>query len=179
MGWRGVKAPPRRGSQAGPAGGWQVSSVSEQGGGRQVPQRALRRELGTRVTKGMLSKTPGSGLVQEIQGLPQQLGTPAPNGPKIPSADKGILSAPGSSGAGRRLETGGGKPASFCSDWPGSFWGTFPRCLEESWGASLAGPACQAASNSSPRSLPFSRPRHQLQLGHSAPVPRTVVRSGH
>lgn len=105
MGWRGVKAPPRRGSQAGPAGGRQVSSVSEQGGGRQVPQRALRRELGTRVTKGMLSKTPGSGLVQEIQGLPQQLGTPAPNGPKIPSADKGILSAPGSS-----RQVGGWKP---------------------------------------------------------------------
>ena len=61
-------------------------------------QKARRRELGTCVTKRMLSKTPGSDLVQETQGLPQQLGTPAPNGPKIPSGDKGILSAAGSRG---------------------------------------------------------------------------------
>ena len=51
-----------------------------------MQQEALCKGPGTCVTKGMLSKTQGSDSVQETQGLPQQLGTPAPNGPKIPSA---------------------------------------------------------------------------------------------
>lgn len=71
--------------------------ISEEGGGRQVQQEALCKGPGTCVTKGMLSKTQGSDSVQETQGLPQQLGTPAPNGPKIPSADEGILSVAGGS----------------------------------------------------------------------------------
>ena len=75
--------------------------ISEEGGGRQVQQEALCKGPGTCVTKGMLSKAQGSDSVQEMQGLPQQLGTPAPNGPKIPSADEGILSAAGGS---RQLE---------------------------------------------------------------------------
>lgn len=89
----------------GPAGGGgrKVSGacphhlISEEGGRRRARQEALRRERGACVTKEMLSKTQGSDLAQEIQGLPQQLGTLAPNSPKIPSADKGILSAPSSS----------------------------------------------------------------------------------
>lgn len=62
-----------------------------------MQQEALRREPGTCVTKGILNHIQGSDSVQEMQGLPQQLGTPAPNGPKIPSADKRILCAAGSS----------------------------------------------------------------------------------
>lgn len=71
--------------------------ISEEGGGRWVHQEALQRGARNLCHQKDAEQDTGSDLAQEMQGLPQQLGTPAPNGPKIPSADKRILSAIGSS----------------------------------------------------------------------------------
>lgn len=84
-------------------------------------QEALRREQGARVTKEMLSKTPASDLAQEIQGLPQQLGTPAPNSPQ------NTLSGYRES-LGRWV--GGWSPDPSAPISPGAFPGTFPRILD-------------------------------------------------
>lgn len=91
--------------------------ISEEGDRSRAQQEALGREQGACVTKEMQVRR----KAQEIQGLPRQLGTPAPNGPKIPSADKGILSATRSKQAGRRLQTGSGKPGLFRSEQPRCF----------------------------------------------------------
>lgn len=168
VGSQGVKCPTRParascGSQGPrPAGGGQVSSLSLRQRGwrrRQVQQGALQRELGACLPKGRLSYAPGSNWVQEIQGLPQQLGTPAPNGPKIPSADKGIVSTAGSSGQVGGCEREGENLDLSTLIGPGIFLSTFPKSLDGSrtlhQGASLAGPTCQVASVSSPYSSPL------------------------
>ena len=117
-----------------PAGGGKVSSacphhlVSDEGDTRWAQQEAFGREQAACVAEEIQVRH----KAQESQGLPRQLGTPAPNGPKIPSADKGILSATGSS-----RQVGGCKPEEESPDpstliSPGAFLSTFLWSLNAS-----------------------------------------------
>lgn len=98
MGLQGVKGPSRAPQgkpwepSPGPASGCRASSVSLRGGGGSGCDRKLSKG-----NRDLCHLSKVSNLGQEIQGLPQSLGTMAPNGHKIPEADKGILSATGSS----------------------------------------------------------------------------------
>lgn len=100
--------------------------------------------------------------------------------PKIPSADKGILSATGSSG-----QVGGCKPEG--KAWLSPlrlaqvlFVARFPRASAGKAGLCVRG-LLRLLESKPPELSPAQGPGHALDLGHSTGslVPRTVARSGH
>lgn len=133
-----------------------MSSVCLRGRGqKQVLPEALQRELGARVTKRMLSKTPGSGN----SGTSPTSGNPSPKWPQNTLSRERDSFYHRHRQANGRLETGRRSLDFSALIGPGTLLSTFPENLDGSRGLLWWDLHTRLPLPQVPRGLPFSRPR--------------------